>query len=93
MDCNTNMWVEQTDENKEGWEVKVQSGELIEFSVGQRFALNGYWFEMVKAQNDNEIVLRGIEPTEKQKKRIEESYRLKAFTENSNRIIKELYNK
>jgi hypothetical protein len=81
MDCNTNRFVEIKPDD-EGVEVKIQSGELIEFSLGQRFALNGYWFEVAGiTKNSNELILRGVEPTEKQKKKTETFYAIKAREE------------
>lgn len=84
------------DESRE-CKVKIESGQLIPFPIGQRFALNGYWFETIGVQNGNELILKGIEPTDNQKKKIEDFFNDKTAGQTREELVdkfkRELYKK
>jgi len=46
--------------NESDVKVLVENGKLIEFPIGQEFALNGYWFKVVGVQNKNPLILEGM---------------------------------
>lgn len=41
----------------------VRNGKYIEFKIGEKVAINGYWFKIKTIQGKNELILEGIEPT------------------------------